>query len=160
MLANLTEARDSFASAEQPLPARLGQAAARAAGDTGEIAEAFSMIHLEFDNNGLLTAELDTRLLSQIAIPLATLAENDLPGLVTQTRTPLAADDGASRQRLVAETDGVLNRMRAVLDRMMELETFNEVVDLPRSTISAQEEIRQETRDLQKERARALLEDL
>ena len=160
VLANLTEARDSFASAEQHLPARLGQAAARAAGETGEIAEAFSMIHLEFDNNGLLTAELDTRLLSQIAIPLATLAENDLPGLVTQTRTPLAADDGASRQRLVAETDGVLNRMRAVLDRMMELETFNEVVDLLRSTISAQEEIRQETRDLQKERARALLEDL
>jgi len=72
----------------------------------------------------------------------------------------LAADDGASRQRLVAETDRVLNRMRAVLDRMMELETFNEVVDLLRSTISAQEEIRQKTRDLQKERARALLEDL
>jgi len=115
---------------------------------------------LEFDNNSLLTAELDTRLLSQIAIPLASLAENELPDLVAETRAPLAADDAAGRQRLVARTDRVLSRMRAVLDRMMELETFNEVVDLLRSTISAQEEIRQETRDLQKERARALLEDL
>lgn len=160
VLANLTEARDSLEAADQPLPARLGQAAARAAGETGEIAEGFSAIHLEFDNNGLLTAELDTRLLSQIAMPLATLAADDLPELVAAARTPLAANDLAGRQQLVANADAVLRQMRAVLDRMMELETFNEVVDLLRSTISAQEEIRQETRDIQKERARALLEDL
>jgi hypothetical protein len=160
VLANLTDARDSFESAEQPVAARLGQAAARGAGETGEIAEAFRLIHLEFDNNGLLTAELDTRLLSQIATPLAALAEDDLPSLVTQTRAALASEDMAGRQQLVAQADAVLSRMRAVLDRMLELETFNEVVDLLRSTISAQEEIRQETRDLQKERARALLEDL
>lgn len=160
VLANLTEARDTLETADQPLPARLGQAAARAAGETGEIAEGFSAIHLEFDNNGLLTAELDTRLLSQIAMPLAALAAEDLPALVAQTRTPLAADDVAGRGQLVARADAVLRQMRAVLDRMMELETFNEVVDLLRSTISAQEEIRQETRDIQKERARALLEDL
>jgi hypothetical protein len=160
VLANLTEARDSFESADRPVAARLGQAAARGAGETGEIAEAFRMIHLEFDNNSLLTAELDTRLLSQIANPLADLAEDDLPSLVAETRAALAAEDAAGRQRLVAQADAVLSRMRAVLDRMLELETFNEVVDLLRSTISAQEEIRQETRDLQKERARALLEDL
>ena len=160
VLANLTEARDTLEAADQPLPARLGQAAARAAGETGEIAEGFSAIHLEFDNNGLLTAELDTRLLSQIAVPLASLAADDLPALVAQTRTPLAADDLAGRRQLVARADAVLRQMRSVLDRMMELETFNEVVDLLRSTISAQEEIRQETRDIQKERARALLEDL
>lgn len=160
VLANLTEARDTLEAADQPLPARLGQAAARAAGETGEIAEGFSAIHLEFDNNGLLTAELDTRLLSQIAVPLASLAADDLPALVAQTRMPLAADNLAGRRQLVARADAVLRQMRAVLDRMMELETFNEVVDLLRSTISAQEEIRQETRDIQKERARALLEDL
>ena len=160
VLANLTEARDTLEAADQPLPARLGQAAARAAGETGEIAEGFAAIHLEFDNNGLLTAELDTRLLSQIALPLAALAAEDLPTLVAQTRTPLAADDVAGRGQLVARADAVLRQMRAVLDRMMELETFNEVVDLLRSTISAQEEIRQETRDIQKERARALLEGL
>jgi hypothetical protein len=118
------------------------------------------MIHLEFDNNSLLTAELDTRLLSQIAMPLADLAEKDLPALVAKTRVPMTADDTAGRQQLVTQTDLVLTKLRAVLDRMMELETFNEVVDLLRSAISAQEEIRQETRDTEKERARALLEDL
>ena len=72
----------------------------------------------------------------------------------------MTADDTAGRQQLVTQTDLVLTKLRAVLDRMMELETFNEVVDLLRSAISAQEEIRQETRDTEKERARALLEDL
>lgn len=160
MLASLVQARDAFEADRQALPARLGQAAARTAGETGEIAEAFSLIHLEFDNNGLLTSELDTRLLGQIARPLAELASGELPALVAETRAPLAADDVVGRDRLLVRTDAVLARLRAVLDRMMELETFNEVVDLLRSTISEQEEIRQQTRDIQKERARALLEEL
>ncbi len=55
-------------------------------------------------------------------------------------------------------TDAVLARMRAVLDRMMELESFNEVVDLLRGLIRTQEEIRAETLRRQKQRAREALE--
>jgi hypothetical protein len=48
--------------------------------------------------------------------------------------------------------------MRAVLARMMELESFNEVIERLRSVIRAQEEIRAETLRRQKERAREALE--
>jgi hypothetical protein len=58
----------------------------------------------------------------------------------------------------VRATDAVLARMRAVLDRMMELESFNEVVDLLRGLIRTQEEIRAETLRRQKQRAREALE--
>jgi hypothetical protein len=48
--------------------------------------------------------------------------------------------------------------MRAVLARMMELESFNEVIERLRTVIRTQEEIRAETLRRQKERAREALE--
>ena len=138
---------DSDASAA----ARLGEAAARAAGETAEIAAAFRMIRLELDNNLLLTPELDARLVTQIADPLAAIAAKDLPGLLAACRS------GAARAGLVQRADDVLARMRAVLDKMMELESFNEVVELLRGMIRTQEEIRAETLKRQKQRAREAL---
>ena len=42
--------------------------------------------------------------------------------------------------------------MRQVLDRMLELETYNEVVALLRGIITDQEEINRRTKERQKER--------
>jgi len=132
--------------------ARLAEAASRAAGETGEISGAFRLIRDELDNNLLLTEELEQRLLRQIAEPLAGLASGDLPGLAVACRSrPVAA-------ALVARADEVLARMRAILDTMMELESFNEVVELLRGMIRTQEEIRGETIRRQKQRAREALE--
>ena len=49
--------------------------------------------------------------------------------------------------------------MRQVLDRMLELETYNEVVALLRDIISDQDEINRQTKERQKERLRSLFED-
>jgi hypothetical protein len=65
---------------------------------------------------------------------------------------------GTGRDELVRRTDLVLARMRAVLDKMMELESFNEVVELLRGMIRTQEQIRAETLEQQKRRAREALE--
>ena len=162
-VADLTQARDGFAapvrdgdadSGNDPADAtaRLGDATARAAGETAELAEAFRGIRLEFDNNQLLTPELEARLITQIADPLAALAKQDLPALAAACRA------GAGRQELVRRADEVLARMRAVLDKMMELESFNEVVELLRGMIRTQEQIRAETLEQQKRRAREALE--
>jgi hypothetical protein len=48
--------------------------------------------------------------------------------------------------------------MRAVLDKMMELESFNEVVERLRGMIRTQEQIRAETLEQQKRRSREALE--
>jgi hypothetical protein len=109
------------------------------------------MIRVELDNNLLLTPELEARLVTQIADPLAAFAAKDLPGLVAACRS------GTGRAALVRRADDVLARMRAVLDKMMELESFNEVVELLRGMIRTQEEIRAETLKRQKQRAREAL---
>jgi len=132
--------------------ARLLEATTRAAGETGELAAAFRLIRDELANNALLSPELENRLVSQIADPLARIAAVDLPGVAAACRRR------APRDEIVRATDAVLARMRAVLDRMMELESFNEVVDLLRGLIRTQEEIRAETLRRQKQRAREALE--
>ena len=162
-VADLTQARDGFAAPERPAEgdaagdrgddaARLGDATARAAGETAELAEAFRGIRLEFDNNQLITPELEARLIAQIADPLSALAKQDLPALAVACRA------GTARRELVRRADEVLARMRAVLDKMMELESFNEVVELLRGMIRTQEQIRAETLEQQKRRAREALE--
>ena len=155
-IADLTQARDRLlartdASTDTD---RLSEAASRAAGETGEIADAFGMIHLELDNNQLLTPELETRLLRQIADPLLGLATKDLPGLAAASRGGATTDPAD----LVRHADDVLARMRSVLDKMMELESFNEVVEILRGVIRTQEGIRSDTLRRQKQRAREALE--
>ena len=133
---------------------RFGEVVARAAGETAEIAAAFRDIRLEFANNALLTAELETRLVTQIAAPLTAIATTDLPGLAAACRaTPAAAVEPLGRR-----ADEVLARMRGVLARMMESESFNEVIERLRSVLRTQEEIRVETLRRQKQRAREALE--
>lgn len=137
-------------------PGRFGEAAARATGETGEIAGEFRLIHLELANNAVLTPEVEERLVDQIAAPLEGLAANDLPALARTARE--AGADQAAVAVLVARADDALARMRAVLDRMMELESFNEVVERLRDVIRTQEQIRADTLERQKQRAREALE--
>jgi hypothetical protein len=137
----------------------LVDAADRCRGETAEIAAAFLEIRREFDNNRLLTDELDTRLFAQIAGPLSEIADGDLPLLAAACRRVRAADLSTSGAAALAEPSAaVLARMREVLARMLELETFNEVVEILRSSIRTQEGLREETIRRQKERARAVLE--
>lgn len=133
---------------------RLGESASRAAGETAEIAEAFRSIRAELDNNGLVTEELDSRLVGQIAAPLTAIATADLPALAAAARAAKPSD----RDALLARTDALLARMRAVLDKMMELESYNEVIELLRGVIRTQEEIRDETIKRQRQRAKEALE--
>jgi hypothetical protein len=49
--------------------------------------------------------------------------------------------------------------MRRVLDRMLELETYNEVVTLLRDIISDQDQINKRTKEQQKDRLRSLFQE-
>lgn len=134
--------------------ARLADAAARAAGETAEIAESFRSIRAELDNNRMLTPELEDRLVTQIAEPLRAVATADLPALATAAKAAAPAD----RDALLGRVDAVLAKMRAVLDKMMELESYNEVIEILRDVIRTQEEIRSETLRRQRQRAKEVLE--
>lgn len=172
VIGDLGQARDALAAAprdgdradERTTPsaaaapaARCGEAAARSAGETGEIAAAFRGIRLELDINGVLTPALETRLSAQIAAPLQRLADGDLPALVRACQAAAAAG-GPPAAPLVQRADAALANMRAVLDTMLELESFNELVERLRAVIRTQEEIRAETLEQQKKRGRQALE--
>jgi len=162
VIGDLTQARERLAAAPDIAETgRLGEAAARAAGETEEIAGTFRDIRLELDNNSLLSPELDMRLVAQIAAPLEGIALRDLPGLANACRRAAEPGNGGAAMpadRLVRQAEEVLARMRAVLDMMMELESFNEVVERLRGVIRAQEQLRSETLERQKKRAREALE--
>jgi hypothetical protein len=55
--------------------------------------------------------------------------------------------------------DGVLVRMQQILDRMLELESYNEVVALLRGIIDDQQTLNDRTKQQQADRLRDLLED-
>jgi hypothetical protein len=137
---------------------RLGEAATRGVGEVGEIAAAFRSIRNEFDANGLLTAELETRLVDQVAAPLAALAQNGLSGLAPACRAATAGE--LEKSALVAKADAAINALKAILARLLELESFNEVVEKLRAIIRTQEQIRTDTLEQQRKRARKALEGL
>lgn len=133
---------------------RIGEAAARASGESEEIGLAFRDIRDELDHNALLTAEVETRLVMQVAEPVATIARTSLARLRESAR------DATRTEALSAETDAAIEAMRGVLARMLELESYNEVIEKLRGVIESQERIRAETLERQRRRAREALEGL
>lgn len=136
----------------------------QSADEVAGVAEAFDDLGLELTNNRIDNPDLKSRLREQIALPLHRIAGERLPALTAQLKlveqniTDPAAG-AAELVRTVALADEILIEMRAVLDRMLELETYNEVVSLLRDIIRDQDEINRQTKERQKERLRSLFED-
>ena len=137
---------------------RLAEAAARGAGESGEIATAFREIRAELAHNGLLTPEVENRLVAHVADPVAAIGRNELAELPAAARGVIAGEVSAAD--LASGTDRALKHMREVLDRMLELESYNEVIEKLRGVIEIQEQIRAETLERQRRRAREALEGL
>jgi hypothetical protein len=161
---------DQKRSPEERLAAELVQAervlqnTQRTAHDLVEIADSFDAIRLELINNRVDTEELKTRLKDGIADPLHAIAANRFPPLekmLRELQAQLASPESAGRLQTasLAQADAALVEMRQVLDRMLELETFNEVLEMLRSVIAAQEKLNDATKAQQKQKAKALLDD-
>ena len=63
------------------------------------------------------------------------------------------------RDRAQQQADEILLAMRKVRDRMIELEDFNEAVDLLRGIIKTQEQLHEETQQRHKQKIRELLKE-
>ena len=128
------------------------------------VAEAFDDLGLELTNNRIDNADLKSRLGEQIARPLHQIAKDRMPKLSDQIKlveehvTDPAAMAPELKKSLVL-ADQILVEMRQVLDRMIELQTYNEVVTLLRDIISDQNQINQRTEQRKKERIHSLFQD-
>ena len=130
--------------------------------ETLGVATAFEDIRLELMNNRVDTEDRKRRLQEEIAVPLQILASDDFPRLIEKLVELEKLVGNEAREPAVAEetlqqTDQLLADMQLVLDRMLELETYNELIDLVRALISEQEALNEKTKKEQKKRALDLL---
>ncbi len=128
----------------------------RSAHETLTVADSFDDIREEMINNRVDTPELQNRLKNQIADPLRHISVDMFPDLrqrLTQLRQVLDNPSAAPEklQAAVEQSDAILKEMKAVLDKMLELDTFNDVVEKLRDIISAQEQLNRHTQEKQKD---------
>jgi hypothetical protein len=136
----------------------------QSADEVAGVAEAFDDLGEQLTNNRIDNPDLKSRLREQIALPLHRIAKERMPQLTARLKLveeaiTEPATGAAELVRSIALADEILIEMRAVLDRMLELETYNEVVALLRNIITDQDEINRQTKERQKERLRSLFED-
>jgi hypothetical protein len=143
---------------------RALQSSQKDAHETQAVARAFDDIREELINNRIYTEELRIRIEDRVVTPLGKIVNRMFPELDRRLdELETAVDDAAAgpdnRNRAVAQVDLILLSMRQVLERMVELEDFNEAVELLRSIIRSQEELRERTEQRKKDKLRELLED-
>jgi hypothetical protein len=136
----------------------------QSADEIAGVAEAFDDLGDQLTNNRIDNPDLKSRLREQIAQPLHRIADARMPQLAAQLKlveqhVEDAAAGAAELEKTLALADKILVEMRQVLDRMLELETYNEVVALLRDIITDQGEISRRTKERQKERLRSLFEE-
>ncbi|MGI9427687.1 MAG: hypothetical protein ACR2NM_03435 [Bythopirellula sp.] len=132
--------------------------------ETLGVADGFENIVGELVNNRVDSEELVERLQAGIAGPLREIGselmpqlENQLQELETAAGKQEALQKPLARAR--AQGDLVLDAMQQVLDRMLELESYNELVELLRGIVADQQKVQEHTKQKRRDKLRSLLED-
>ncbi len=118
------------------------------------VAVSFADIRSELINNRVDTEERKTRLKEHIAEPLELLATTMFPILEQRLEKmqATASDPVASpmdSQAAADQASAILVSLEEILQRMLDLETYNELVELVRSLIEEQEQLMSETKKQQ-----------
>ena len=132
--------------------------------ETLGVSEGFEDIVEELINNRVDTEELKRRLVGGIAEPLRNIGDKMLPALEARIqllevayRNQQSVEE--SQLRTVAEGEVVLEAMKQVLDRMLELESYNEIVELLRGIVKDHEKLKELTKKERRQKLRSLLDD-
>ena len=113
-------------------------------------------------NNRVDTEDHKNRLLQKISNPLRLNCEVEFPALdaeLTELEVVIGGKASQIDQAALAleRADIVLLKMTVVLDNMLELETYNELIDLIRGLIDDQEQISEKTQQERKKQVLDLL---
>jgi hypothetical protein len=132
--------------------------------ETLGVATSFETIREELINNRIDTEEWKSRLKESIADPLHRVGEEMFPEFdrrlaVLQAKLPDAGAAPAAHQEAIAQADAILIEMAKVRDKMLELENFNEAIDLLRAIIANEQSLVEQAKARQKKKLRDLLED-
>ncbi len=130
--------------------------------ETLGVAEGFDEIVAELVNNRVDTEELKTRLEQGISEPLRQIGGELLPVLETRLQQLLQGFDESVEvdtrlQQAKVQADVVVEAMKQVLDRMLELESYNELVELLRGIVAEQKQLHEQTIQERREKLRSIL---
>jgi hypothetical protein len=144
--------------------ARAVQNVERARHETLEVARAFEEIQQELINNRVDTQQLIKRLQEGISDPLRAIGERLLPAPASrlkalEQKTTDPAIHATELRQAIAEVDTVLVEMKRVLQRMLELESYNQVLDMLRRIIEDQQQLNERTEKGRKRKLQELLEE-
>jgi len=135
--------------------------------DLRGIVEAFRTIRQEMINNRIFSEDERRRINQEILQPMQELIGTDFPqidqmlGVLYQMlsereelKRPVLL---AERQKIFEQFDKTIQKMIAIRDKMASMESYNEVIDLLRSIIKQQHELRNETIEERNRRLRDLM---
>ncbi|EKK01689.1 hypothetical protein RBSH_03015 [Rhodopirellula baltica SH28] len=157
--------------ARQRVQLRIRQSELQATKSTEELAGivvGLEDLLLEMVQNRVDSVDRRERLENGVRNPLSTVVTEPLPRLqrqITSMERVLMAEDPAesSGEKMteaataaIATTDEVLLSLNAVLEKMLDLESFNEILDLVRGLISDQEELIEETEETRNQQVQDL----
>jgi hypothetical protein len=137
---------------------QTGLQAAKTADELNGIAASIDDILLEMVNNRVDTPDRSDRIALGVRDPLLKIVTGSLQDLRGElAQLPSLAEDltagPVAAAKAVQTTEEVLLQLTAVLEKMLDLESYNEVLDLVRDLIQNQEQIIEAT---EKERTRSL----
>ncbi|NOY28824.1 MAG: hypothetical protein GXP28_01220 [Planctomycetes bacterium] len=137
--------------------------------ETLGVADGFEEIVRELINNRVDTEELKQRLGEGIADPLREIGSELMPRLeevlqqyesaFTEKASTEARESKEHHGVAVAQAEVVSEAMKQVLDRMLELESYNELVELLRGIVAEQKQLEEKTKQQRREKLRRLLEE-
>ena len=132
--------------------------------ETMGVADGFDEIAAEMVNNRVDTAELKQRLEEGIAAPLRAVGSRLMPALeirLQELESHFSSKSKGPSALDAAKTQGdlVLQAMKRILDRMLELESYNELVELLRDIVSEHQDLRDQTKAERRAKLRGLLDN-
>jgi len=146
---------------------RAGQQNQKSVAEVQGVASGFLAIREELINNRVDTEDRKNRLKEQIADPLNKTCAEQFPRLderlaaleakLRQAGSGTGSEAGAEADEAVEQANVVLGELEAVLSKMQDLETYNELLDIVRDLLKDQSKLLEQT---QQERKRQTLEDL
>ena len=135
--------------------------------DLTGIVEGFRTIRAEMINNRIFVEDERRRIEQEIIQPIRELIDMDFPGidhslgllngLLLELEKPKRPSALEERQKILVQFEATLLKMAAIRDKMASMESFNEAIELLRSIIKQQQQLRNETMEERNRRLRDLL---
>ncbi|MDB4694935.1 polyketide synthase, partial [bacterium] len=149
---------DELTRAEQVRRLRIQQTGLQAAKTSEEllgIALSLDDILLEMLNNRVDSVDRSERIATGVRDPIKTIVSGTLATLRTQIKEAesVVGDPKAGAARTaeaVSTAEDVILQLNAILEKMLDLETYNEVLDLVRQLMNDQTDLTDETKQERK----------